>query len=177
MQQRLMMVDDEENVLTALQRVCRSQKQWQIETYTDPNEALKRAITTNFDLILSDYRMPQMTGVQFLSKIKNQQPDAMRLIISGQTDREGLLGAINEAEIYHFIDKPWFDEDLLSILQQALSYRDILLENRLLANQVREQQHELSMRKLALEKYKNQHPDLFKIKWADDGSIIFDENE
>ncbi len=175
MQQRIMIVDDEENVLAALQRVCRDQKNWDIEIYNNPDDALKRAQTTNFDLFLSDYRMPQMNGVQFLAAIKNQQPDAMRLILSGQTDREGLLAAINEAEIYHFIDKPWFDNELLTVLQQALSYRDILLENRILANQVREQKHELSMRKFALEKYKEQHPDLFKIEWADDGSIILDE--
>lgn len=177
MQQRLMIVDDEQNVLTALLRICRGQKQWDIETYTDPDDALKRAQTTNFDLFLSDYRMPQMNGVEFLTAIKNLQPDAMRLILSGQTDREGLLGAINEAEIYHFIDKPWFDDDLIKVLQQALSYRDILLENRILADQVREQQHELTKRKLALEKYKAHHPDLFKIDWAEDGSIILDDND
>ena len=110
--QRLMMVDDEENVLSALQRVCRGQKQWEIEIYNDPEVALSRAQTANFDLFLSDYRMPQMNGVQFLSKVKELQPDAMRLIISGQTDREGLMGAINEAQIYRFIDKPWQEHDL-----------------------------------------------------------------
>ncbi len=175
--QRLMMVDDEENVLAALQRVCRMQKQWEIEIYSDPEAALSRAQTANFDLFLSDYRMPQMNGVQFLSEVKKLQPDAMRLILSGQTDREGLMAAINEAQIYRFIDKPWQEHDLLTTLQQALSLRDVLLENRILANQVREQQKELDQRKLALEKYKDRHPDLFAIEWAADGSIILAENK
>lgn len=174
---QLMIVDDEKNVLSALQRVCREQKQWEIEIYSDPQLALKRAQTANFDLFLSDYRMPQMNGVQFLCEVKELQPDAMRLILSGQTDREGLLNAINEAAIYRFIDKPWQEQDLLAILHQALDYHDVFLENRILANQVREQQKELDQRKLALEKYKIQHPDLFKIAWAEDGSIVLDDTE
>jgi response regulator RpfG family c-di-GMP phosphodiesterase len=172
-----MIVDDEKNVLSALQRVCRGQKQWDIEIYHDPQTALKRAQTTCFDLFLADYRMPQMNGVQFLSAIKQRQPDAMRLILSGQTDREGLLSAINEAQIYHYIDKPWQDHELLAVLHQALDYHDVLLENRMLANQVRDQQKELGQRKLALEKYRIQHPDLFKVEWTADGSIILDEED
>ncbi len=175
--QRLMIVDDEDNVLAALQRVCRGQEQWEIEIYNDPEAALSRAQTTSFDLFLSDYRMPQMNGVQFLSGVKELQPDAMRLILSGHTDREGLMAAINEAEIYRFIDKPWQEYELLLTLQQALSLRDVLLENRILASQVREQQKELNQRKLALEKYKDRHPDLFTVKWAEDGSIIFAEDK
>lgn len=176
MMHRLMLVDDENYVLTALQRICRGQSEWEIETYTEPQKALQRAKVSNFDLFLSDYRMPQMNGVQFLTAVKEHQPDAMRLILSGQTDRNGMLGAINEAGIYYFIDKPWLDDDLLTVLQQALRYRSILLENRMLANQVRDQQHELSERKRALEKYKAHHPDLFTINWAEDGSIILDED-
>lgn len=177
MKHRLMIVDDEENVLNALQRVCRNQKQWEIETFNDPQQALKRAQTSSFDLFLSDYRMPQMNGVQFLTEAMQLQPDAMRLILSGHTDRSGLLSAINEAEIYRFIDKPWQDDELLVILHQALGYRDVLLENRILANRIREQQKELDQRKLALEMYKAQHPDLFKVDRAEDGSIMLDENE
>lgn len=173
--QRLMVIDDEENILNALQRVFREQQDWEVELYNDPLQALQRARTTSFDLVLSDYRMPQMNGVEFLCEVKELQPDAMRLILSGQTDREGLLGAINDAQIYRFIDKPWQDYDLMVTLQQALSFREMLLENRILANQVREQQQELDQRKRALENYKDSHPDLFKVEWAADGSIVLDE--
>lgn len=172
---QIMIVDDEENVLSALQRAFRGQEEWDIEVYSDPQSALKRARTANFDLFLSDYRMPQMNGVQFLSAVRELQPDAMRLILSGHTDHEGLLGAINEAQIYRFVDKPWQNHELLAILQQALDYHNVLLENRILANQVREQQQELDQRKLMLEKYKARHPDLYKIEWAEDGSIILED--
>jgi len=175
--QRLMMVDDEDNILSALQRQCRKKTGWEIEIYNNPEAALKRARSANFDLFLSDYRMPQMNGVEFLCAVKELQPDAMRLILSGQTDRDGLLKAINKAEIYRFIEKPWKDYDLLTTLLHALCFHDIRLENRILANHVREQQHELDQRKLALEKYKAQHPELFKIEWDSDGSIILDDGE
>jgi len=174
---RLMIVDDEKNVLTALQRLCRAHTSWEIETYSQPEAALKRAQSANFDLFLTDYRMPKMNGAKFLSEIKLLQPKAMRIILSGQTDRKGLLKAINDAEIYRFIEKPWLDDYLLAAIRQALDFHDILLENSILADQVREQQTELTQRKLALEKYKLAHPDLLFVDWDDDGSVILNENQ
>ncbi len=147
---RIMIVDDEENILRALKRALDHQFDWSIETYNQPAEALKRAQTTAFDLFLSDYRMPEMDGVQLLTKIKQLQPEAMRLILSGHTDITALTSAINQAEIYRFISKPWEDYDLITTLLQALIHRDILTENRRLADQVREQQRELDKRKQAL---------------------------
>lgn len=151
---RLMLVDDEENILRALQRTFRNQKDWEVETYCDAREALRRAKTANFDLFLSDYRMPEIDGVEFLTEVKNLQPEAMRFILSGHTDLHALLGAINQAEIYRFITKPWGDYEMIVILQQALEYRDMRIENHYLANQVREQQEELGRQKGLLDRLK-----------------------
>lgn len=170
----IMLVDDEENILKALKRVLGRQDNLAIETYMRPSEALKRARTTSFDLFLSDYRMPEMDGVEFLTEIKDLQPESMRMILSGHTDLTALMGAINQAEIYRFIPKPWQDYELIATIMQALQYRDILLENRLLADQVREQQQELNKRKNVLDRYKEQHPELFVVEWSADGSILLD---
>ncbi len=172
---RLMLVDDEDNILRALQRAFRSQKDWEIETYCDPEAALRRAQTANFDLFLSDYRMPGMNGVRFLTEVKNLQPEAMRLILSGHTDLQALLSAINQAEIYRFVTKPWSDYEIIIVLQQALKYRDMLLENHYLANQVREQRERLQQQKSVLDRLKEKNPELFNVKRASDGSIIIDE--
>ena len=169
-----MLIDDEKHILSALQRSFHQQS-WLIETYSDVNLALKRMRSASFDLFLCDYRMPIIDGVAFLMKAKELQPDAMRIMLSGQTDRKGLLSAINKAEIYRFIDKPWLDEDLLEAVKQALKYRDIMLENRLLADQVRERQKELIQHRQILEKYKLKHPELFKVNLSSDGAIILDE--
>jgi len=172
---QIMLVDDEENILKALKRVLKSNTDWEIETYVKPEDALKRAKTNNFDLFLSDFRMPVMDGVKFLTEVKSLQPESMRIILSGFTDLEALLGAINDAQIYRFVTKPWSDYDLVSTIRQALGYRDMLVENRRLADTVREQLAELEKRKSALEKLQEQHPELVNVNWSDDGSIVIDE--
>jgi len=171
---RIMVVDDEQNILNAMRRLMRKQKDWEVELYDNANEALKRAQSASFELFLSDYRMPEMDGVKFLCETKKSHPDAMRLILSGYTDLEALLGSINEAEIYRFISKPWQDYDLITTLEQALAQREILMENRILADQVREQKVELENRKTALERLAESNPVLTDIKWDSDGSIILD---
>lgn len=171
---RIMVVDDEPNILNAMRRLTRKEKDWEIEFFDDVNEALKRAHTASFELFLSDYRMPVMDGVKFLSEMKKIHPDAMRIILSGYTDLEALLGAINEAEIFRFISKPWQDYDLILTLKQALAQRHVLIENRSLADKVRAQQAELKNRKTALERLRESNPVLADVKWASDGSIILE---
>jgi DNA-binding NtrC family response regulator len=171
-----MVIDDEENILKALSRVLRNQDGWEFETYVNPHDALKRATTSNFDLFLSDFRMPEMDGVKLLTQIRYLQPESMRLILSGYTDLDALIGAINQAEIYRFIVKPWQDLELTETIKQALCFRDIQVENRFLADQLRAQQVELDKRKDLLEKYRDRHPELFSVEWADDGSIILEDH-
>lgn len=172
---RIMIVDDEPNILSSLTRALRQESDWEVETYEIPDEALKRIQTANFELVISDYRMPDMSGVEFLSEVRKIQPEAMRLILSGFTDLDALLGAINKAEIYRFICKPWDNFDLISTLKNALAHREALVENRRLADQVRQQRTELSNRKTALEKLAERHPKLVEINWSSDGAIILDD--
>ena len=174
---RILLVDDEENILKALRRTLGRKRDWEIETRTRAEEALRCMRVTNFELVLTDYRMPEMDGVQFLIQVKRLQPEAMRLIISGYTDLEALLGAINEASIYRFISKPWNDYDLVTTLEQALSYRDTLVENRRLADQVRAQRQQLDRQQTALEELEARYPGITKVDWEPDGSFYLDENK
>lgn len=172
---KIMIVDDEPNILNSLKRIFNKEKDIEIETYDKPKDALKRAQTSLFDLFISDYRMPEIDGVEFLTETKKLQPESMRIILSGYTDLDALLGAINQAHIYRFISKPWDDYGLITTVKQALEYRNILVENRRLADTVREQLEELNKRKTTLEKLQEEHPTLVEINWADDGSIIVDD--
>jgi len=174
---RILLVDDEENILKALRRTLRQKQGWEVETRTRAEEALRCMRVMNFELVLSDYRMPEMDGVQFLIQVKRLQPEAMRLIISGYTDLEALLGAINEASIYRFISKPWNDYDLVATLEQALSYRDTLVENRRLADQVRAQRQQLDRQQAALEELEAKYPGITKVDREPDGSIRLDESK
>ncbi len=181
---RIMLVDDEENILNALRRVLVSDfdhegqtYQLTVETFSVPKEALKRAEDMAFDLVISDFRMPVMNGVEFLKAFRKIQPNSSRMILSGYTDLDGLLGAINEAQIYRFINKPWNDFDLKSAIAQALTYRGLLMENERLADLVRVQQGQLSKQEIALKQLEAESPGITKVNWGPDGSVILNEED
>jgi len=180
---RLMIVDDEEAILRSLRRLllavpCRtghSSYQLEIEVFASPLQALERARHAAFDLFLSDYRMPGMDGVAFLKAVRELQPDAARLILSGYADLNALLGAINEAQIFRFLSKPWNDFELVSAIAQALEYRDLMLENQRLADLVRVQMGRMTAQELELKRLEALEPGLTKVNWGPDGSVILDE--
>lgn len=173
---KIMIVDDEDNILKALKRALGRDKSKEIHVFNNARDALRCAQVSVFDLFLSDFRMPEMDGVEFLSAVRTIQPDAMRLLLSGYTDLEALLGAINDANIFRFISKPWDDDKLITTIEQALEYRKALVENRVLADQVRRQQEELDKQKTALQHLEEKHPELFSVNWSTDGSIVIDDD-
>ena len=136
----LLLVDDEPLVLRSLQRSFRRKEDCAVETYTDPEQALARLQTKNFDVIISDYRMPGMNGTEFLRAARELQPRAVRMILSGQADQQALVHAINEAHIFRFLDKPWDEGTLEEALQAAYAERDRLLEESTLAGMYRREQ-------------------------------------
>jgi two-component system probable response regulator PhcQ len=172
---RIMLVDDEPNVLRALERLLAS-PQLEIECFDDPEQALRRIHTATFDLVLSDFRMPRLDGVELLKQIRVMQPDAMRLILSAHTDLQAILSAINEAEIYRFIAKPWDPYDLKRTIDQALAHRAMLVENRRLAQQVRNQQEQISRQEMALRELERSHPEIARVVWGEDGSVLLDQD-
>ena len=138
---RIMLVDDEPNVLNALRREFSAQSgamACTVEPFTSPPRALLRAGETAFDLVIADYSMPEMDGVSFLEALHEAQPDAERILMSGNVDMEGLARAINRTHIYRFIAKPWNEASLMPAVAQALAYRRVLIENRKLADAYRE---------------------------------------
>ena len=172
----ILIVDDEENIVNALKRSLRKVPEWEVETFTSSVEALNYAKSFSFDLFVSDFRMPEMDGVEFLTKIKEIQPDAARIILSGYTDFDGLIGAINQAEIFRFISKPWNDYELILTIDQALKYKNILIENNNLEKELREQKEKLNITNKILAKLEQQTPGITKVNWSTDGSIETDDN-
>lgn len=178
-----MIVDDEVNVLAALKRVLGGigtegeRLKAEIEAFDDPEEALERASDSSFDLVISDYRMPGMTGVEFLERFIEFQPNVGRLILSGYADMPGLIDAINRVQVFRFIGKPWHDIELRATVRQALQYHEVLRENQRLADLVRVQQGKLTRQELELRRLEAQYPGITRVERADDGSIFIDENE
>lgn len=139
---RILVVDDEPNVVNAVTRELTNPPlghyRYEVEGFTDPHEALKRAESQAFDLVVSDYRMPGMDGLAFLKALAKIQPDCAVIVLSARTDVEALIKMVNETRLFRFIPKPWHDYFLKSSISQCLDYYGALLEHRRLADQVRE---------------------------------------
>lgn len=182
---RIMLVDDDENILKALRRVLSSLSTGVkkdapsniIEIYTSPQAALLRAGEgLSFDMILSDYHMPEMNGVKFLTAVCEIQPDAVRFIMSGYADLEWMVGAINEAKIQRFIAKPWDDYCLRTDILQALELQSLQMENKRLASEVRHQRGVISLQDLELNRLEMETPGITKVRRTADGYVILDED-
>lgn len=176
---RLLLVDDETNILQALRRTLTRAFQGEelrIELFEEPHAALARAEETAFDLVISDYRMPTMDGVSFLKAFRALQPDAIRLILSGTTDFDILVSAINEAEIHRYLIKPWADEEVVATVRAALEKHAQTLEDRQLADEMRLQQGAISVEEIELRRLEAQEPGITRVNWGPDGSVLLDED-
>jgi two-component system, probable response regulator PhcQ len=125
---RVLLIDDEPNILSALRRclggidaTILDGDPLKVETFTSPEDAIARCEDQEFDLVISDYRMPSMNGVEVLERVMELQPSVPRMIISGFADRDAIISAINQAHLTRFIDKPWDDKQLRQTVASILS--------------------------------------------------------
>ncbi|MBI5921351.1 MAG: response regulator [Betaproteobacteria bacterium] len=139
--QQVLVVDDEPNIVSSVRRelmTASGRYRYAVEGFSDPVQALERAKTQHFDVVISDFRMPGMDGMEFLKAFAQIQPDCARMVLSGQTDMATLVKMVNETHIYRFIPKPWHDYYLKGSVAQAIQYNSVLLENKQLAQVVRD---------------------------------------
>lgn len=115
----MMIVDDEKRILKAMERIFRCLDDVTIEYLQCPATALERSRTATFDVIMSDYRMPEMNGIEFLTRTRQYQPDSRRIILSAHIDANSLTQAINEAGIDEFLTKPWDNDVLVKTVYDA----------------------------------------------------------
>jgi DNA-binding NtrC family response regulator len=114
----LLLVDDEPNVLSSLKRLFRRDG-YHILSTCSAREGLEMLATNAVQVVISDQRMPEMSGTEFLSRVKQLHPKSMRLVLSGYTDLNTVTQAINEGAIYKFLTKPWNDDEIREIVRQA----------------------------------------------------------
>lgn len=111
---RVLCVDDEPALLRSLQWLL--EKDFDVKIALGGAEGLREVREHDFDVILSDQRMPGMTGAEFLGQARAISPRAMRILLTGYTDMETLLSSVNEGEIWRFVNKPWDREELSNLV-------------------------------------------------------------
>jgi DNA-binding NtrC family response regulator len=136
---RLMIVDDEAKICSALRFSLRSEG-YQVRFANSAQEALVRLKEEPADVVLSDHLMPNMTGLTFLKLLRDRYPDTVRILFTGHADMLTSIEAVNQGEIYRFITKPWDDAELKATLDLAFQAVDLERENRWLLAEVRNQQ-------------------------------------
>ncbi|MYM74901.1 EAL domain-containing protein [Duganella sp. FT134W] len=139
----LLLVDDEVNIVSALKRLLRPEG-YQILTASSGEQGLELLAQQPVDVIISDQRMPGLSGADFLRQARKLRPDTIRIMLSGYTELQSVTDAVNEGAIYKFLTKPWNDEQLRDHLRDAFRLKEIADDNHRLNMEVRNANHELA---------------------------------
>jgi putative nucleotidyltransferase with HDIG domain len=139
---KILFVDDEKHILSALERLFFDEN-YEIFVANSGADGLEILKQYPAQLIISDQRMPYMTGVDFLIQAKQLLPDSIRIVLTGYSDIEATLRAINEGSIYKFINKPWNDEELKLVVRQALDYHNLIKKNQEYVELIKTQNEQL----------------------------------
>jgi diguanylate cyclase (GGDEF)-like protein/PAS domain S-box-containing protein len=157
----LLLVDDEPNILAALRRQMRGAG-CRVLTAPGGLEGLALLAGEEVDVIVSDQRMPGMTGVEFLRAVKESHPDTVRIVLSGFTELQSVTDAVNEGAIYKFLTKPWDDTQLRAHIDEAFRRKEMADENRRLGLELRSANLELATANRRLEDLLRQQRDQLK---------------
>jgi response regulator RpfG family c-di-GMP phosphodiesterase len=115
---RVLFVDDEERIVNLLKIMFRMN--YEVFTATNGNDALNIIAQQHIHVIVSDQRMPEMMGIDLLTKVRERSPDTMRILLTGYSDLSAIVGSVNDGEVFRFINKPWDQEEIKSILHDAV---------------------------------------------------------
>jgi putative nucleotidyltransferase with HDIG domain len=138
----VLFVDDEVNILKALQRLLRSEHM-NVLCASRAQEALELLDKQQCQVVVTDQRMPEMSGVDLLSQVRQRFPDIVRMMLTGYTEMDVAVDAINRGEIYRLITKPWNDDELRATIRQAFDHSDLKNEIKRLNQVTREQNFKL----------------------------------
>lgn len=122
----VLIVDDEPEILFSLELLLR--RDFELYTAQSGSEALDILHQHPVDVIMTDQRMPRMTGVELLRRARGECPEAVRIIFTGYADIRAVIDAINEGRIYRYLVKPWDPDDLRQLLHEACDYHDRMIE-------------------------------------------------
>ena len=125
-QAHVMLVDDEDMVITSIRAFLQLETDYAVHGFTSPEEAAGHLRTNPVDVVVTDYLMPRMNGIQLLSKAREYQPEAARVLLTGHADKQSAIQAINDVGLYQYLEKPWDNSQLLLVIQSAIERTQLL---------------------------------------------------
>ena len=141
---KIVVVDDEKIVTSAFNTLLKVEGFSDTHFFNNPKEALEFLKENQPDLVISDFLMPQMNGLEFLTEVKKLYPEVSRILLTGYADKENAIRAINEVGLYRYIEKPWNNDDLIINIKNGI-------ERSYLLSQLRQKISELEARVAELE--------------------------
>ena len=149
----ILIVDDEDSTLNAFKRIL-ADGDYEVHTASNGLEGLNKLHTAQkpYSLIISDQRMPMMSGVQFFTQAKGIFPDAVRILLTGYADTDAVIDAINKGGVHLYFTKPWNEEELLLQIKQSFSKVEVLQENKRLIELIKSKDDDLLKLRKALNK-------------------------
>lgn len=169
MSDKVLLVDDEPQVINAIRRALQDEE-YDILSANSAAEALEIMAGTSIDVIVSDEKMPEMSGTELLTEVSRIYPDTIRIILTGHASMDVIINAVNKGEIYRFLTKPWNDIDLAISIRHALQRKKLITHNTLLKKKVDKQS-------AVIKNLEQKNPGITKINKDSDGTIIVDEIE
>jgi len=139
----VLFLDDEQNVLNSISRMF-ADEAYGVTVAVTPEQAMDILSREKIKVVLSDQRMPGITGIEFLNQVKTKYPDIVRILFTAYADLDATEAAINISEVYRFINKPWHPQELKTSVVGAIHFYDMVMENRRLFEETKTRNEELS---------------------------------
>lgn len=128
MSSTIMVVDDEKMITTTLSTMFKVMLKENVIVYNDANQALEseELKDNRVDLIISDFLMPKMNGLEFLKNVKEKSPDTVSILLTGYADKENAIKSINEVGLYYYLEKPWNNNDMIKVVKNGLEKKKLV---------------------------------------------------
>ena len=138
----VLVVDDEPDVVKSVQDLLRLD--YRVLGATRASDGMRLLQQEEVHVVMSDQRMPEMTGVQFLDRVRGEYPEAIRLLFTGYADIKAVIDAINQGNIYRYITKPWDPDELQSVIREAVGRYDLIIERNALVKELKAKNEQLA---------------------------------
>jgi len=124
----ILVLDDEPLITQTLEILMREEGSWNVAAFNNPLEAEASLQVHDYRVVISDFLMPEMDGIKFLKRVREAQPSASRILLTGYADKQNAIRSINEVGLYHYVEKPWDNEQLLLIVRNGVERAGLIEE-------------------------------------------------